>query len=543
MKLPTPEQAAAHPVLWAIYATRGEWEPDDVFWWLAENVVLPLFRGEERRVWVSMHPRAGKSLFLTILTALWWMGRRRNTQVMVLSYAEGLAKDFSTEARNYLADGRGAEPFGITCNPSAAPKAWFSLDARTLERAGTGQGGAYRVFGLDGAMTGKGFDLGIVDDLFRDEVEADNPLKRENAWKKFTSAFLKRGSPNASVLGVGTAWHHDDVRGRLMKEQKKALAEGRKWVPWKFVNLPAIAEKNDPMGRAPGTALTKRWPLPYLEAQRDGPGGPRQWQALYQGRPTPKEGATFSEAWLRRYRIEGDRMIVDGGELVIPLARFDRFATVDLAGSKSNRADYTSISTWGAAVEDRLLALFDVTRDRLAAPEIIATLLDVLQRERPRLFYMEDAGPQVNKVHRLQFAAQAGLMVDPEDTEQDLVLKRALEEGLPIKSVKPEKNKELHAESAAAVMKGGAILIPDDAPWVAEWVAELLQFPQGHDDQVDNLSYAVDVYLDLVRRQRRGKPPEVTPRAAPRGAHFPGAGFRPGRAPSRGVAGLRGPRG
>jgi predicted phage terminase large subunit-like protein len=32
------------------------------------------------------------------------------------------------------------------------------------------------------------------------------------------------------------------------------------------------------------------------------------------------------------------------------------------------------------------------------------------------------------------------------------------------------------------------VLLPKDAPWLAEFVSELLSFPGRHDDQVDALS-------------------------------------------------------
>ena len=50
-------------------------------------------------------------------------------------------------------------------------------------------------------------------------------------------------------------------------------------------------------------------------------------------------------------------------------------------------------------------------------------------------------------------------------------------------------------------MEAGQILVPEDAPWVADFIAELLAFPHGtHDDQVDMLSYAV---IEMIRT---GKP-------------------------------------
>jgi hypothetical protein len=60
---------------------------------------------------------------------------------------------------------------------------------------------------------------------------------------------------------------------------------------WLVLNLPAIAEEDDPLGREPGEALWPEWEdLQALERKRRA-SGEREWFALYQQRPHPKPGA------------------------------------------------------------------------------------------------------------------------------------------------------------------------------------------------------------------------------------------------------------
>ena len=48
----------------------------------------------------------------------------------------------------------------------------------------------------------------------------------------------------------------------------------------------------------------------------------------------------------------------------------------------------------------------------------------------------------------------------------------------------------LHAQTA--VIENGFVLLPDEAPWLADYLAELTTFPAGrHDDQVDSTSQAL----------------------------------------------------
>ena len=53
----------------------------------------------------------------------------------------------------------------------------------------------------------------------------------------------------------------------------------------------------------------------------------------------------------------------------------------------------------------------------------------------------------------------------------------------------PEGDKVTRMSAQSAQLEAGQVLLPRDAPWLGEFKAELLQFPNGrHDDQVDSLS-------------------------------------------------------
>jgi len=53
----------------------------------------------------------------------------------------------------------------------------------------------------------------------------------------------------------------------------------------------------------------------------------------------------------------------------------------------------------------------------------------------------------------------------------------------------PESDKVTRMSAQSAKIEAGQILLPRKASWLADFQAELLQFPHGrHDDQVDSLS-------------------------------------------------------
>lgn len=106
---------------------------------------------------------------------------------------------------------------------------------------------------------------------------------------------------------VLTRWHEEDLAGWLVSRP-----DGRRW---RVINIPAQAdhdpEKGEtaPLGREPGefkisartdenTGLARTaadWEQIKVQA------GSRDWEALYQGNPSPPEGGILKRAWWRRY--------------------------------------------------------------------------------------------------------------------------------------------------------------------------------------------------------------------------------------------------
>jgi predicted phage terminase large subunit-like protein len=64
--------------------------------------------------------------------------------------------------------------------------------------------------------------------------------------------------------------------------------------------------------------------------------------------------------------------------------------------------------------------------------------------------------------------------------------------GLPVVAVRPERDKKTRLLVQLAKFEAGLIYFPRQAPWLAEYEAELLAFPNVRfDDQVDSTSQAL----------------------------------------------------
>jgi hypothetical protein len=98
-----------------------------------------------------------------------------------------------------------------------------------------------------------------------------------------------------------------------------------------------------------------------------------------------------------------------------------------------------------------------------------------------------------------------------------------------LKKVRFDKQARFLAQSAR--FESGEVHVPNDAPWLAEWLDELLAFPNGrHDDQVDSTSQALEYLTARTRSLRPESKQEQPVRQRPQGRPRPkGLPFEPDR--------------
>lgn len=63
-------------------------------------------------------------------------------------------------------------------------------------------------------------DLLILDDLFKDALEANSPLVRDNAWEWYNAVARTRLHNGSQELIVGTRWHEEDLPGRIAAHER-----------------------------------------------------------------------------------------------------------------------------------------------------------------------------------------------------------------------------------------------------------------------------------------------------------------------------------
>jgi predicted phage terminase large subunit-like protein len=84
--------------------------------------------------------------------------------------------------------------------------------------------------------------------------------------------------------------------------------------------------------------------------------------------------------------------------------------------------------------------------------------------------------------------------------------------GLPVRELKPEKDKLARSLAIANWIDAGKVFFRSDAPWLEEFEKELLAFPDGaHDDQVDALSYITQLIEPMTFAKITGISKMTTP--------------------------------
>ena len=101
-------------------------------------------------------------------------------------------------------------------------------------------------------------------------------------------------------------------------------------------------------------------------------------------------------------------------------------------------------------------------------------------------------GPQIPRAIRAMYARWTAAYVAIESNQaQILVVQQLRKDGLTVRALRADQDKLSRAIPATVRMEAGQVYLPESAPWLADFVAELLSFPHGtHDDQVDCLAYA-----------------------------------------------------
>lgn len=410
--------------------------------------------GELPRLLLMLPPRHYKSTIFSRFLPSYFLRRYPDRTWGQGAHTQTLAEEFGQAARDYFVASGGA------LDPSSAGKGRWKV--------------AGSLGGFWGAGVGKGTGLPAdflnVDDPIKNRQEAESAAYRRQLYDWWSTVLNTREEPGAGKLITHTRWADADLIGWLLQQVEDLERDGHADAAehWHVINMPIIAEPiqvalpalctREPDDRQPGEALDPdRFDADW--ARRKQLNTPtRDWEALYQQRPSPSGGTIFSEAMFRFY---------DHNEQ--PAAFVRRIASLDCTFKDSAGTDMVAFTLWGQ--DDQGLWLLDMVNQRLD----FSGTMDLI----------------AGKHHGWQFAE---LLIEDKANGPAVisVLKRAAA-GFLVHAVNPLGGKTARANAATPQFNQGRVWFPRQHPLITTLTSQLIRFPgDTYDDLVDSVTQVVN---------------------------------------------------
>ena len=405
-----------------------------------------LVHGDKSRAIINMAPRHTKSEFASYLLPAWFLGNYPDKKVIQTAHTAELAVGFGRKVRNLV----GSEDYR-----KVFPNVALQSDSKAAGRWSTNHGGDYFAIGVGGAVTGKGADLFILDDVHSEqEAQQGNPEVFDRVYEWYTSGPRQRLQPKARICVVQTRWSQRDLTGRLVKD----MIERPDGDQWEVVELPAILESGEPT-----------WPefwskeeLGKIKAAIPA----SKWSAQYQQDPTSDESAIVKRGWWKRW----DQDNPPSCEFVIQ--------SWDTAFLKTQRSDYSACTTWGVFYAENSetgklkpnVILLDAFQERMEFPELKERAFSEYKRWKPDAFIVEAKAAGTPLIFELR------------------------QRGIPVSEYSPSRgnDKVARVNAVADMFSSGSIWAPNRR-FAEEVIEQFAGFPgaAAHDDLVDSSTQAL----------------------------------------------------
>ena len=446
---------------------------------------------------ISMPPRFMKSIGLAVGWPTWEWSWIPHIRQIFSSYAAELAIRDSLKCRRVIESRWYQRRYGhvFQLQPDQNRKTRFEND-----RAG------YRLaVGVGGSATGEGGDRIVVDDAHK-VAEADSSVKREAAvlwWKETMST--RRNDPLTAVRVIsGQRVHEADVTGDVLARE---LGYVHLRLPMEYDKKRIVTSLgwSDPRREVGELMWPARFPREAVEKLKEELGA-YGYSAQYQQEPTPAKGAVFEAGWFRWYTmphipidtdyvVSADLTIEANKVTIIPPAFDEMLQSIDAAfkgkpgtGAAKSRptpgqakgSDYVVDEVWSRRQAE--FYLLEEARGQWEFPKTLEEIRAVsasFPKASKKLVEDKANGPAI--IQSLNTEIGGFIEIDPANLGGDLLAR---------------------ARAASPYVQAGNIYLPHPriAPWVIEWLTEMVKFPRApFDDRVASAVQAILILRESVR--------------------------------------------
>jgi predicted phage terminase large subunit-like protein len=423
---------------------QGNWHIEAI-----THALTQVMGGEITRLIITVPPRSLKSICTSVAFPAFVLGHDPTRRIICSSYSEGLAAKHANDCRAIMRSERYRRLFPRTrISPSKDTEFEVMTTARGFRYATSG----------GGTLTGRGGHMIVIDDPMKPQ-DAQSQSARESQIQWFHNTVLPRLNNKATdaIIIVMQRLHVDDLVGHLLEQGG-----------WTHLNLPAMAELEEKIALGSGRFHLRK-PGDLLHPERESQEvlrdikknmGSAEFAAQYQQTPVPPGGNLVKWEWFQFYRHPlsfepNDRIILSW----------------DTAMSPGELSDYSVCIV--ILVRGEEVAVLEVFRDRLDYPTLKRKAVEMHQRWR-------------------HATKNYVLLIENKGSGQSLIQDLRHMQIYPI-AVRPDGDKIMRMNRHTARIEAGAVYLPENAPWLSDFHAEILAFPAGrHDDQVDAFSQALE---------------------------------------------------
>jgi predicted phage terminase large subunit-like protein len=393
--------------------------------------------GECRRQIITLPPRHLKSVVMTAWVA-WRMGNNPALRFICASYGQDLADKHARDCLRVM-----EAPWYRQAFPA------LRLTRRSVADFETTLGGFRLSTSVGGVITGRGADCIIIDDPMKaDDALSDPSRKAVIEWFDGTLKWRLERQDLGSIILVMQRLHEDDLAGDLLRRGD-----------WDELRLPAIAPADELVEVGPGRHYQRReghalhparQSLAVLERLRKE--NAYIFAAQQNQDPVPIAGNWVSPEWFGTYTDPPTSGLV--------------VASIDSASKTNLTNDYSVIII--ARYFQKRFYILDVCRKRMEFGELKAKVVGSCRDHRVERLMIEDAA----------------------SGQQLIQMLRPPPDGVPFPiACRPDASKEVRFDAQASRIQAGEVVLPQTAPWLAEFVKEVAAFPGGRfDDQADALA-------------------------------------------------------
>jgi len=403
-----------------------------------------------KRLIISVPYRTAKSSYVTISWPAWVWARNSTLRFLAASYSKDLSSDHSIKRRALIES---------QWYQSLWPIAFTRDTNRQDQYKNSSQGEMISTSVGAATTTGRGGDFLILDDSMNaDEARSKTAQASLHYW--YANTWLKRlNDPAQSVMIViEQRTGVNDMTGWLIDNEGLKDKGG----PWEHLVIQTECEQTTVYTYPRTGKIHVREQGDVLQPKRHTPEvikarkvHTQSWATQDQQRPTPDEGIIFKRDWWKYYTS--------------PPTKFDQI-----------------ITTWDFAVEGEQKNDFNcgICMGRVGADTF---LIDLFMEQLPftqqlQAFKNFAAKHHYASRHLVEKKANGPAIINTISSTISGVI-----------AIEPQGSKEQRAQAASPDCESGNVYLPEGAPWVADFVQHMADFPAAaHDDDTDAFSQGIN---------------------------------------------------